>query len=140
MAPAPDRSENDHAHQPRRIGAGDGEHDHRDRAGNPARQQQAQADEAHQHDGAGDDTDGSSSYVRGLQTSTTCRSVTASSTVPEYRWLNMNLVLGWRRLSSEADSQLMWLNTSPGPVASTMATSAPSTSASSGAVASVSPE
>src|SRR6266849_2918919 len=54
IAPAPNRSENDHPDQPTGVRAGDG-----------------------------DDPDDGAGYLRGLQTSTTCRSVTASSTVPE---------------------------------------------------------
>jgi hypothetical protein len=71
ITPTPDRSEDDHTHQPRGVRAGDGKHYHRDRARNAAGQQESQTDKARQHDRAGDDTDRSTGYVRGLQTSTT---------------------------------------------------------------------
>src|SRR5207248_10003221 len=141
---ATDRSEDDHAEQPPRVGAGDDQHDQRDRVADAARQQAPEAHEGAEDERAGDAARGGTDQRRGRQacpqTSTTWRSLTAPVMVPEYTWLKKKRVPGWRRFSFPAASQLMWLKTSPGPVASTMATSAWSTSLSSGAVGSVSPE
>src|SRR5450759_422933 len=137
-------AEDDHADKPARICSGDGEDDDRDHAVDPAGQQQTECEERSEHHGSHDSTGKRPGKDRDRdsapQTSITWKSSTAPSTVPPYTWLNMNRVLGWRFFKAVASSQLMWLKTSPGPVASTMAMSAPSTSSSRGAVGSVSPE
>ncbi len=77
------RTEDDHAYQPRRVCARGRENYHRHRACNATRQHKAETDKSRQHHDAGSDTDHRAGYVRRLQTSTTWKSVTASSTVPE---------------------------------------------------------
>src|SRR5258706_8247668 len=143
-AAAANGAEHDHADQPARVSPGDPEDDDRDRAVDTAGKQEAEREQSSEDSRTRDSTGQRADQRRGcdpfLQTSITWKSATAPSTVPLYTWLNMNRVLGWRFFKAVASSQLMWLKTSPGPVASTMAMSAPSTSASSGAVGSVSPE
>src|SRR5207244_6185065 len=109
-----------------------------------AREQAAETRQRREHQSSRNPSRHSTGERRGVvtsfQTSITCRSLTAPVTVPEYTWLKRKRVCGCRFLSLRAASQLMWLKTSPGPVASTIATSAPLTSLSRGAVGSVSPE
>src|SRR2546427_8224695 len=82
IAPS-NRAENDDADQPCRIRARQRQHHDRNFTGDPAVQQEAETDEACQHHGAGKDPDHGARYVRCVQTSITCRSLAASSSVPE---------------------------------------------------------
>jgi len=122
---APNSAEDDHAQKPPCVCARDGEDDDRDHALHAGHQEKSEADESAEDEGACNPTCQRThehrGWVSGLQISITWRSSTAPSTVPLYRWLNMNRVFGWRFFNSVADSQLMWLKTSPGPVASTIA-------------------
>src|SRR4029077_11392907 len=135
---ATDRSEDDHTEQPATVRARYREDDRRHRTCNTARQQAAKPHQQSEDQGAGDPARHGADQRRGgdlrSQTSITCRSLTAPVVVPEYTWLNRKRVSGCLLRSRAAFSQLIWLKTSPGPVASTIATSAPSTSLSSGAV------
>src|SRR5207302_3490466 len=141
---AANRAEDDDSQQPAAVRAGDGEDDDRDRTADAAREQAAETRQRREHQSSRNPSRHSTGERRGVagrfQTSITCRSLTAPVTVPEYTWLKKKRVSGWRLRNFLAASQLMWLKTSPGPVASTIAASAPWTSLSSGAVGSVSAE
>src|SRR6266508_5158775 len=140
---ATDGSKHDHPQEPAAIGTGDGKRDQRNRVADAAGEKAAETDHGPEDDGTAHASGHSTEKGRGrtwFQTSITCRSLTAPGTEPEYTWLKKKRVSGWRFFNFPAASQLMWLKTSPGPVASTIATSAPFTSLSSGAVDSVSPE
>src|SRR5207245_6003909 len=132
------------SHHPAAHRAGDDQAADRDRVADATREQTATTRQHREDHGPRHPTSHSTSERRGVvglfQTSITCRSLTAPVMVPEYTWLNKKRVSGCRFFNLAAASQLMWLNTSPGPVASTMATSAPFTSLSRGDVGSVSPE
>src|SRR6266576_1011547 len=134
------RSKDDHAEQPTAVSAGNRQGDEGDRVADATRQQPTKSNHRAENHRAGDPAGHRAHERRRFQTWITCRSLTAPLTVPEYTWLKKKRVPGCRLFNFAAASQLIWLKTSPGPVASTIATSAPFTSLSSGAVDSVSPE